>query len=85
MLTESDLSVFMEQVVLLLWWVEVDVKECIEEEWSEDYKQFQKYFFSILVNKLFKTFDGRRGEAKFEGGSFFISGLRKNEKVKNRK
>ena len=47
MLTESDLSVFMEQVVLLLWWVEVDVKECIEEEWSEDYKQLQKYFFQF--------------------------------------
>lgn len=48
MLRESDLSVFREQVVLLLWWVEVEVKECMEEECRDDWKIiiiiFSKYF-----------------------------------------
>ena len=33
----SDLSVFIEQVVFLLWWVETLVKDIMEaEEWTED-------------------------------------------------
>ena len=49
MLRESDLSVFSEQVVRLLWWVEVEVKECMEEECRDDWKIFRiifsKYFY----------------------------------------